>query len=101
MFIANLITRCFVLVFDAPSYAINILVVKPMAVTATFFFFIHTLLKLNDEKLSFKPFIKAKTFPSLSISIIVFSAFLKLNFKIYNFMSCSCFVITLQPRCLL
>ena len=41
MFIANQITRCFVLVFDAPSYAINILVAKPMAVAATFFFFIH------------------------------------------------------------
>ena len=50
MFIANLITRCFVLVFDAPSYAINILVAKPMAVAATFFFFIHTLLKLNYKK---------------------------------------------------
>ena len=41
MFIANLITRCFVLVIDAPSYAINILVAKPMAVAATSFFFFH------------------------------------------------------------
>lgn len=95
------IARYITTIGSKPSYAINILVTKPMTVTATFFFFIHTLLKLNDEKLSFKPFIKAKTFPSLSISIIVFSAFLKLNFKIYNFISCSCFVITLQPRCLL
>ena len=98
---ANKVARYLTTIDSAQSYAINILVVKPMAVTATFFFFIHTLLRLNDEKLSFKTFIKAKTFPSLSISIIVFSAFLKLNFKIYNFMSCSCFVITLQPRCLL
>ena len=59
MFIANLITRCFVLVFDAPSYAINILVAKPMAVAATFFFFIHTLLKLNDKKFLIKPLVMA------------------------------------------
>lgn len=48
MFIANLITRCFVLVFDAPSYSINILVAKPMAVAATSFFFIHTLLLIIE-----------------------------------------------------
>lgn len=66
MFIANLITRCFVLVFDAPSYAINILVAKPMAVTATFFFFIHTLLKLNDKKFLIEPLVWAKTFLRLA-----------------------------------
>ena len=38
------------LVIAAPSYSVNIFVAKPMAVTATFFFFIHTLIKLNYKK---------------------------------------------------
>lgn len=49
---ANKIARYLTTIDTAPSYAINILVVKPMAVSATFFFF-HTLLKLNDKKLPF------------------------------------------------
>ena len=43
---ANKIARYITAIDSAPSYAINILVVKTMAVAATFFFFIHTLLKL-------------------------------------------------------
>lgn len=53
MFIANLITRCFVLVISAPSYSVNIFVAKPMTVSTTFFFFLHTLfLQLNTESSS-------------------------------------------------
>ena len=40
---ANKIARYITTIDSAPSYAINILVVKPMTVAATFFFFIHTL----------------------------------------------------------
>ena len=40
---ANKVARYLTTIDSAPSYAINILVVKPMAVAATFFFFIHTL----------------------------------------------------------
>ena len=54
---ANKIARYITAIDSAPSYAINILVVKPMAVAATFFFFIHTLLKLNDKKLLIKPLV--------------------------------------------
>ena len=54
---ANKIARYITAIDSAPSYTINILVAKPMTVTATFFFFIHALLKLNDEKLSFKPLV--------------------------------------------
>lgn len=54
---ANKIARYITTIGSTPSYAINILVVKPMTVTATSFFFIHTLLKLNDEKLSIKPLV--------------------------------------------
>ena len=39
---ANKVARYLTTIDSAPSYAINILVVKPMAVTATSFFF-HTL----------------------------------------------------------
>ena len=39
---ANKIARYITTIDSTPSYAINILVVKPMAVTATSFFF-HTL----------------------------------------------------------
>ena len=59
MFLANLITRCFAIFYVAPSYAVNIFVAKPMTVTATFFFFIHTLLKLNDKKFLIKPLVWA------------------------------------------
>ena len=55
---ANKIARYITTIDSAPSYAINILVVKPMAVASTFFFF-HTLLKLNDEKFLTKPLIRA------------------------------------------
>ena len=51
---ANKIARYITTIDSTPSYAINILVVKTMAVTATFFFFIHTLLKLNDKKFLIK-----------------------------------------------
>ena len=40
---ANKIARYITTINSTPSYAINILVAKPMAVAATFFFFIHTL----------------------------------------------------------
>ena len=56
---ANKIARYITTIDSAPSYAINILVVKPMAVAATFFFFIHTLLKLNDKKFLIKPLVWA------------------------------------------
>ena len=56
---ANKIARYLTTIDSAPSYAINILVVKPMAVSATFFFFIHTLLKLNDKKFLIKPLVWA------------------------------------------
>ena len=56
---ANKVARYLTTIDSAPSYAINILVVKPMAVAATFFFFIHTLLKLNDKKFLIKPLVWA------------------------------------------
>ena len=56
---ANKIARYITAIDSTPSYAINILVVKPMKVTATFFFFIHTLLKLNDKKFLIKPLVMA------------------------------------------
>ena len=40
---ANKIARYLTTIDSAPSYAINILVVKQIAVAATFFFFFHTL----------------------------------------------------------
>ena len=54
---ANKIARYITTINSTPSYAINILVAKPMAVAATFFFFIHTLLKLNDKKFLIKPLV--------------------------------------------
>ena len=39
---ANKITRYLTTIDSTPSYAINILVVKPMTVATTFFFFLHT-----------------------------------------------------------
>ena len=56
---ANKVARYLTTIDITPSYAINILVVKPMAVAATFFFFIHTLLKLNDKKFLIKPLVWA------------------------------------------
>ena len=56
---ANKIARYITAIDSAPSYVINILVAKPMAVSATFFFFIHTLLKLNDKKFLIKPLVWA------------------------------------------
>ena len=56
---ANKVARYLTTIDSAQSYAINILVVKPMAVAATFFFFIHTLLKLNDKKFLIKPLVRA------------------------------------------
>ena len=53
------VARYLTTIDSAPSYATNILVVKPMAVAATFFFFIHTLLKLNDKKFLIKPLVWA------------------------------------------
>ena len=38
---ANKIARYITTIDSTPSYATNILVVKPMAVAATFFFFFH------------------------------------------------------------
>ena len=45
---ANKVARYLTTIDSAPSYAINILVVKPMAVAATSFFFIHSLLLLIE-----------------------------------------------------
>ena len=45
---ANKVARYLTTIDSAPSYAINILVAKPMAVAATFFFFIHSLLLLIE-----------------------------------------------------
>ena len=56
---ANKIARYITTIDSAPSYAINILVAKPMTVAATFFFFIHSLLKLNDKKFLIKPLVLA------------------------------------------
>ena len=56
---ANKVARYLTTIDSTTSYAINILVVKPMAVAATFFFFIHTLLKLNDKKFLIKPLVLA------------------------------------------
>ena len=41
---ANKVARYLTTIDSAPSYAINILVAKPITVTATFIFFIHMLL---------------------------------------------------------
>lgn len=54
---ANKIARYITTIDSTPSYAINILVVKPMTVAATFFF-IHTLLEFNDKKFLIKPLIR-------------------------------------------
>ena len=54
---ANKIARYITAIDSTPSYAINILVAKTMAVTTTFFFFIHSLLKLNDKKFLIKPLV--------------------------------------------
>ena len=43
---ANKVARYLTTIDSAPSYAINILVAKPMAVSATFLFF-HTLYCFN------------------------------------------------------
>ena len=57
---ANKIARYITTIDSTPSYAINILVVKPIAVTATSFFFLHTLLiflfKLFDKNIIIFPF---------------------------------------------
>ena len=45
---ANKVARYLTTIDSAPSYAINILVAKPMAVAATFFFFIHSLLLIIE-----------------------------------------------------
>lgn len=52
---ANKIARYITTIDSAPSYAVNILVDEPMAVAATFFFFIHTLLEFNYKKFLIKP----------------------------------------------
>lgn len=54
---ANKIARYITTIDSTPSYAINILVVKPMTVTATSFFLLHALLEFNDKKLSTKPLV--------------------------------------------
>ena len=56
---ANKVAIYLTAIDSAPSYSINILVFKPMAVAATFSFFIHTLLKLNDKKFLIKPLVWA------------------------------------------
>ena len=49
---ANKIARYITTIYSAPSYAVNVFVVKPMTVTATSFFFLcHNLLELNDENI--------------------------------------------------
>ena len=55
---ANKIARYITTIDSAPSYAINILVVKTISVAATSFFFIHTLLEFNDKKFLIKPLIR-------------------------------------------
>lgn len=45
---ANKIARYITAIESTPSYTVNIFIVKPMAVAATFFFFIHTLLLLIE-----------------------------------------------------
>ena len=45
---ANKVARYLTTIDSAQSYATNILVAKPMAVTTTFFLFIHTLLLLIE-----------------------------------------------------
>ena len=56
---ANKFARYLTTIDSAQSYAINIIVFKPMTVAATFFFFIHTLLEFNDKKFLTKPLIRA------------------------------------------
>ena len=57
---AKKIARYITTIGSTPSYTINILVVKPMEVSATFFFFIHTLLiflfNLFDKNVTVTPF---------------------------------------------
>ena len=49
---ANKIARYITTIDSTPSYAINILVAKPMTVTTTFLFLLcHKLLELNDENI--------------------------------------------------
>ena len=45
---ANKIARYLTAIDSAPSYATNIIVFKPMAVAATSFLFIHSLLLLIE-----------------------------------------------------
>ena len=59
MYNANKVARYITTINSTPSYAINILVAKPIAVSETFFFFIHTLLEFNDKKFLTKPLIRA------------------------------------------
>ena len=56
---ANKVARYLTTIDSAQSYAINILVAKPITVSATFLFFIHTLLEFNDKKFLTKPLIRA------------------------------------------
>ena len=56
---ANKIARYITTIDSTPSYSVNIFVAKPMTVTATFLFFIHTLLEFNDKKFLTKPLIRA------------------------------------------
>ena len=57
---ANKIARYITTIDSTPSYAVNVFVVKPMTVTATSFFFLHTLLiflfKLFDKNVTIIPF---------------------------------------------
>ena len=55
---ANKIERYITAIDSTPSYSVNVFVAKPTTVTATFFFFIHTLLKLNDKKILIKPLVR-------------------------------------------
>ena len=52
---ANKISRYITTIDSTPSYAINILVVKPIAVSETFFFFIHTLYFFTSLNITFLP----------------------------------------------
>ena len=57
---ANKIARYITTIDSTQSYAVNVFVVKPMTVTATSFFFLHTLLiflfKLFDKNIIIFPF---------------------------------------------
>ena len=69
---ANKIARYLTTIDSTPSYAINILVVKPMTVATTFFFFIHpytssqSVARISSESLK----TQGKNFP-LHTAIIV------------------------------